>query len=363
MPWRKLTSIVALLSIFMVMLLTARVSLADFGTNWTAQYYDNKDLSGDPVQTDNGINGINFNWGSGKPISKVDSDKFSIRYTSTQTFGQGTYEFILSSDDGARVFIDGNLVLDRFVSRPLTTDRFQQTLSAGDHSLKVEYFENTDNASIQFQWFLVSAAVASPANIYTPGFVLPTGIPATAFPTTIPATSLPSIPPGALTAVVIKAANVKIHIAPNLTSQQIGKVQRGQTYAILGRDADARWFLMQFSGFQGWVWGYYLFVNGNEFNPPVVSSFVLQGNPADVSPSGTVVQARVTFKLRAAPSQDSEQIGRVTLGDMLPVIGRTRGGVWFKVVYKGTTGWIGAFGDDWIKVFEGSIDDVPFVDG
>ncbi len=249
-----ITAFVVMSLMLVLTLLPSALVRADFGTNWTAQYYDNKDLSGDPVQTDNGINGINFNWGSGKPISKVDSDKFSIRYTSTQTFGQGTYEFILSSDDGARIFIDGNLVLDRFVSRPLTTDRFQQTLSAGDHSLKVEYFENTDNASIQFQWFLVSAAT-------TPVVVLTPGVGTVVTPAGPAATIAPSGPQASLTFV----RGLALRTGPYLGATMITTLTRDTTYNVLGRNRSEgiyNWYLIQTSdGRQGWASGRYLDLN------------------------------------------------------------------------------------------------------
>ena len=135
-----------------------RRQLQDFGTNWTATYYNSTDLTGSVVYTEVLPNGININWGTGSPNAAVNVDNFSARFTSVQLFNAGTYEFVASSDDGVRVFIDGVLVLDRFIGRVLTTDRFQQTLTAGTHSLTVEYVEFIDQAAIQFQWFQVAAA-------------------------------------------------------------------------------------------------------------------------------------------------------------------------------------------------------------
>jgi uncharacterized protein YgiM (DUF1202 family) len=134
----------------------------------------------------------------------------------------------------------------------------------------------------------------------------------------------------------------------------VGRVLRGQTYQVLGRDADARWFLIQLSAGQGWVWGYYLNVNGNEYNAPLTSPFVTQGNPA--AETGVVVQSQAGLRLRAAPTTDSEQIGRIPWGEIMPVIARTGNGLWYQVVFRGTVGWIAS---EFVKVVEGDINSVP----
>ena len=328
-------------------------SLQESGINWTATYYNTADLSGPVVYTEQLPTGINVNWGTASPNPAVGVDNFSGRFTSVQLFNQGVYEFVISSDDGVRLFIDGVLVLDKFIGRVLTTDRIQQSLTAGTHSLTVEYMELVDQAALGVQWFQISGGAGGTPGL-TPGVgVVTPGVPA-GTATRIPPTALPPIPPGALSGTVIRATVLLVREAPFIGAPVVGRVQRGQTYQVLGRDENALWFLIQLNNAQGWVWGFYLHVNGNEFNAPVNSPFVTQGNPAAMT--GVVVQSEAGLRLRAAPTTESTQIGRIPWGEIMPLISRTQDG-WYQVVFRGTVGWVSS---SFVKVVEGDLNVVPY---
>jgi uncharacterized protein YraI len=356
---RLLLSIVLLLFVA-ILALSIPIASAEFGVNWTAAYFNCP--SQPPGTSTIDINtctqvgaptaipsGVNFNYAAGSPASGINADNFIVRYESVQTFQQGAYDFIVASDDGVRIFIDGTLVWDRFIGRVFTTDRFQQNMTAGTHSLRIEFLEIIDTAQIQFQYYQVGVgggAIPTSPGVVVVGTPLP--------PTVVPPTALPPIPPGALTATVIRASVLNVRAAPYLGAPRIGRILRGQTYAIVGRDERAEWFLLQLSGGQAWAWGYYLFVNGNEFNAPVVGDFTTSGDPAANAPA--TVQTEATLRLRAAPNILSQQIGRVPWGDILPVIGRTAGGDWYQVVFRGTIGWVVS---SYVKVLEGDLNAIP----
>jgi hypothetical protein len=346
---------VVLLASLLVSVSAAAAPASEVGTGWAAEYFNNTDLSGTPVYTENPLqstNGVNFNWGFGSPNPAVQVDNFSARFTSTQTFNAGTYQFFVGSDDGVRVFIDNVLVFDRFFGRPYTNESFTATLTAGPHTLRVEYFESIDTAQINFSWFQVTGLVttATPVQIGGPQ---PTAGP-TPTRTPIPPTPLPAIPPGALTGTVIEATVLLTRAAPYFGAPVVGRLRRGQTYQVIGRDEDARWFLLQLSGFQGWVWGYYLFIYGNEFNAPVVSSFITQGNPA--AQTGVVLQTNAVMRLRDVPNFAGQQIGRVPWGDILPVLGRSSDGGWLQVQFRGTIGWLAV---PYVTILEGDVNALP----
>ncbi|MCC6614307.1 MAG: hypothetical protein IT320_12575 [Anaerolineae bacterium] len=140
---------------------TFSAAQAAFGTNWTATYYNCTDFACPPVVTQTGLDGVNYDWGTGSPYIGVNADNFTIRFESVQTFVGGRFEFVPAADDGMRVFIDGALVYDQFYGRPFTEDRFQQTMTAGPHTLRVDYLELTDLAQVRIQWFLLPGDATS----------------------------------------------------------------------------------------------------------------------------------------------------------------------------------------------------------
>jgi uncharacterized protein YraI len=334
------------------LILIATTSALEFGVGWSATFYDNTTFGGSAAATINNINGLNFIW-SGRPninganVANVGENNFSARFSSTQNFTQGNYQFSITYDDNVRVILDGTNIFEDFGGGPVKTRTVDRAMTAGAHSLTVEFVEISADAVLQFQWFLGGSG----------GVVPTTGPTPTPGPTnTPPPTGLPPLG-GGLTATVIRATVLNARTGPYVGAERTGRLLRGQTYNVIGRDHNARWFLLQLSDRQAWAFGYYLAVNGNEFNAPVVSSFVTQGNPA--AQTGVVAVAEAGLKLRAAPTINSEQIGRIIWGAILPVTGRTGGdGAWWRVIWKGTEGWVFS---PYLRLIEGEISDVPTI--
>jgi uncharacterized protein YraI len=354
---RILLPIVVLVALAVVALapLTTIEAQSGFGTGWTATYHNcpalaatNPDLNTCTVLTSQPVAAVNFSYGTGSPIPGVNIDNFYIRFDSVQNLQPGNYEFIAASDDGIRVTVNGQVIINQLIGRVFTTDRATIAIPGGATTIRVDYIELIDQAQVQFQWLLSSSTgpTLPPGVIPTVGPTLPA--------TAIPPTALPPIPPGALTATVIQASVLNVRAAPYIGAPRVGRILRGQTYAVVGRDDRARWFLLQLSGQQAWAWGFYLFVNGNEFNAPVVNDFTIAGNPA--AGAEVTVQTQAGLRLRAAPNVLSPQIGRIPWGDLLPVIGRTAGNDWYQVVFRGTIGWIAS---SYVEILEGDLSQVP----
>ena len=118
-------------------------------TDWRGEYYNNPDLSGAPILVRNDTS-VNFNWGTGSPPGvPVSADHFSVRWSRRWTFPAGLYRFHVRVDDGARLWVDGYLVIDQWHDSPPTTYTEVVNLAAGWHDLKVEYYERDGGAQIE----------------------------------------------------------------------------------------------------------------------------------------------------------------------------------------------------------------------
>lgn len=135
------------------------VPIATFFPQWKGEYFSNKNLSGDPVVVRNDTS-INFDWGLGSPDPAIPDNHFSVRWTRNVFFNAGTYTFTATTDDGMRVWVNGNLLIDAWFDQPRTTYNATITLAAGTYPLRVQYYDDTAKAFAQLSW-------AQTANIIT----------------------------------------------------------------------------------------------------------------------------------------------------------------------------------------------------
>ena len=113
---------------------------------WRVDYFANRELGGAPVLTQN-VDNIAFNWSTGSPGPSVPADNFSARFQRDLSFSTGTYEFRATYDDGVRIYVDGQVILDDWREGPPRSSSAQRLLS-GSHNVRVEYFEATGDAAI-----------------------------------------------------------------------------------------------------------------------------------------------------------------------------------------------------------------------
>ena len=115
------------------------------------EYFNNEQLTGDPalVRTDKTVA---FKWGDDSYISGGPVDHFSIRWTGyfiPKTTDD--YKFYTSADDGVRLYIDGEPVIDDWKRHAETLDSFGKRFEAGKpYQIKLEYFEATGGATASF---------------------------------------------------------------------------------------------------------------------------------------------------------------------------------------------------------------------
>lgn len=162
----------------------ATVSFPD----WKSEYWANRYLSGNPTLVTNN-KAINFYWGEGAPASGVPADNFSVRWSRQVTFESDVYRFYTQADDGIRIYLDGNLVLNEWHDSSGQGVYVVDLTLAGTHWLVVEYYDNAGAALAKFWWERLSAQPTATLT-WTPT-VTPTMTPT---PTTAP-TSTPAATP------------------------------------------------------------------------------------------------------------------------------------------------------------------------
>jgi regulation of enolase protein 1 (concanavalin A-like superfamily) len=128
------------------------------GTGLTGEYFDNIDLTAlkltrvDPT--------INFNWGDFAPDSTVGVDTFSVRWTGKiEPQYSETYTFHATTDNGRRLWVNNQLIIDQWVDDWNVTYTGTIALTAGQkYDIKMEYFENYGGASALLEWSSPSQA-------------------------------------------------------------------------------------------------------------------------------------------------------------------------------------------------------------
>lgn len=120
-------------------------------SGWRGEYFANRNLAGNPTSVRDDAR-VDFDWGTGAPVAGMPADGFSARWTRMQTFQEGTYTFYARGDDGVRVWLDSQLIIDEWHDYSAKTFVAERTLSAGTHTLRVEFYENAGVAKLAFWW-------------------------------------------------------------------------------------------------------------------------------------------------------------------------------------------------------------------
>ena len=102
---------------------------------------------------------LNFDWGTGSPAPSIWHDRFSARWTRYIDMTPGVYRFTATSDDGIRVWLDGELIINEWYDHAIKTVWADRNLSPGHHLLTVEFYENTGLAVAKVSWVPASAPI------------------------------------------------------------------------------------------------------------------------------------------------------------------------------------------------------------
>ena len=136
-------------------------------SGWKGEYFGNRDLQGNPALVRDEPQ-IDFDWGEGRPAPNLPADHFSVRWQRRVSFEAGTYRFFLQIDDGARVLLDNQLILNDWEDGGDRTINVDVTLPAGERAIQVEFYESSGVARVSFWWQLAPTPTPTPTETATP---------------------------------------------------------------------------------------------------------------------------------------------------------------------------------------------------
>ncbi|GMH48108.1 hypothetical protein TL16_g00218 [Triparma laevis f. inornata] len=164
----------------------------------TGEYFNNRWLFGSPVVTRVDPT-VDFSWTSDDIITPTGKDYISVRWTGfIQAAFAEVYTFTVEGNDGARLWINDELLFDNYETEVSDVDGFSTftgttsvTLTADMLvDIKLEYRENTGSAKVKLSWSSASQPItvvpsnrlfsSSEAIKSSPFSVTPTGIEPTA---------------------------------------------------------------------------------------------------------------------------------------------------------------------------------------
>jgi hypothetical protein len=285
-----------------------------------AWYYNGISLAGSPVLSRVEQAPLNHSWGTGKPGSGVNSDNFSARWSGQFAFPAGNTTFSVRADDGVRLWVDGEMIIDQWKPAQSKTHRATKQLSQGTRKVVLEYYEGTGSASVQLSW----QAAATPTPTAT---ALPTHTPTPSATVELSPTPSPTVEPTATTLVEAPSETpeptaTEIEIPtdtpePTATSEPIELMPVTETPESLASDEHT------------------------DSAPPADQPGLPAVDPPSYAPNDQVLLEGV-LTLKALPEDSSAELAQVSAGSTIMVLHgpvTEMGAQWYIVLNDRSVGW------------------------
>jgi hypothetical protein len=115
---------------------------------WLGEYYEGKEFEGE-VRTRYSRK-LEFDWAKAAPFRGMPKDAWSAVYTTClQVDEEAEYRFRLTSDDGSRMYVNGEKLIENWGPHAPRTRSGKILLEPGSHELMVEYFESSHGAVLK----------------------------------------------------------------------------------------------------------------------------------------------------------------------------------------------------------------------
>ncbi|HEY7117849.1 MAG TPA: PA14 domain-containing protein [Tepidisphaeraceae bacterium] len=171
------------------------------GDGLLGTYFDNMDFTAQKLTRVDPQ--VNFNWGYGSPAGSIQTDTFSARWTGqVQAQKSETYTFFTKSDDGARLSVNGKVLIDKLIPQGPTEFSGTIALAAGQkYAIQLDYFDRSGGAQVALSWASPSTAkqVIPKYQLFSGGVVTPP-----------PPTQPPATPAG-LAATALSSSQIRLN--------------------------------------------------------------------------------------------------------------------------------------------------------
>jgi beta-glucosidase len=123
-------------------------------TGMKGEYFDNIELFGTPSVTRIDPE-VDFSFGTFSPAPGIPEDQFSIRWRGKIILPETIHQIGVTNDDGARLYLDGKLIIDDWHDHAEKANEADVELQAGkEYEIVLEFYDNTFNANAQLTWDL-----------------------------------------------------------------------------------------------------------------------------------------------------------------------------------------------------------------
>ncbi len=124
-------------------------------TGFLGEYFDNQKLEGEPRLTRHDRE-IYFIRGEGNSIGDLPSENYSVRWSAAlKPPVSGEYTLSVTADDGYRLFIDNDTIMDSWSVYGLSSTRSTYTFKEDEeYQFRLEYFQRAWNAEVKLEWGL-----------------------------------------------------------------------------------------------------------------------------------------------------------------------------------------------------------------
>lgn len=300
-------------------------------TQWYGEYYANPSLAGVPtfVRFD-GTSGIRFDWSRAAPAPAFPRENFSARWTRQVCVPGRPYTFYITADDGVRFYIDVTLVLDAWRLQDRTTFRVPVDLTAGCHTFRVEYFQASGNSVMDLTW--------DPPDAQNPPQYV----------------GGPPPSPTGVTAIVNTSA-LNLRSGPGVGFDILARLTRNTPLTLSARTVDSTWVRVTTpNAVTGWVSRSFIrLTSGNINTLPAISA---GPPPGPGQPTGVRARVLTTLRVRVGPGVQFAQLGTLSWGVIVDVVGRNADSSWVQVRFGSVLGWVYS---PYLQIVSGSLLNVP----